>query len=61
MGLVAARRSAVADIDADPDSGQTTIVLIGFVLVTLLLVVTVLAITSVYVGSGSCSRSRTGP
>lgn len=34
----------------DPDSGQTTIVLIGFALVTLLLVVTVMAITSVYVG-----------
>ena len=34
----------------DPDSGQTTIVMIGFALVTLLLVVTVMAITSVYVG-----------
>ena len=34
----------------DPDAGQTTIVLVGFALVTLLLVVTVLAITSVYVG-----------
>ncbi len=34
----------------DPDSGQTTIVLIGFALVTLLLVITVMAITSVYVG-----------
>lgn len=49
-GLVAARRSAVTNGDADPDSGQTTIVLIGFALVTLLLVVTVLAITTVYVG-----------
>ncbi|WP_243635595.1 pilus assembly protein TadG-related protein [Kocuria tytonicola] len=34
----------------DPDAGQTTIVLIGFALVTLLLVVTVMAVTSVYVG-----------
>ncbi|MCG7431462.1 pilus assembly protein TadG-related protein [Kocuria indica] len=34
----------------DPDSGQTTIVMIGFALVTLLLVITVMAITSVYVG-----------
>lgn len=34
----------------DPDAGQTTVVLIGFALVSLLLVVTVLAITSVYVG-----------
>ena len=50
MSHVAARRSAAADGDADPDGGQTTIVLIGFALVTLLLVVTVLAITSVYVG-----------
>ena len=34
----------------DTDAGQTTVVLIGFALVSLLLVVTVLAITSVYVG-----------
>ena len=40
---------APADLE-DPDSGQTTIVLIGFALVTLLLVITVMAITSVYVG-----------
>lgn len=39
-----------AEPDEDPDAGQTTIVLIGFALVSLLLVVTVLAITSVYVG-----------
>ncbi|GAA2108387.1 pilus assembly protein TadG-related protein [Kocuria atrinae] len=32
------------------DSGQTTIVLLGFTLVTLLLVITIMAITSVYIG-----------
>ncbi|RKQ37175.1 hypothetical protein C1C97_003405 [Kocuria tytonis] len=43
--------AATAAQREDTDSGQTTIVLIGFALVTLLLVVTVLAITSVYVGT----------
>lgn len=32
------------------DEGQTTIVLLGFTLVTLLLAITIMAITSVYVG-----------
>lgn len=32
------------------DAGQTTIVLLGFTLVTLLLVITIMAITSVYIG-----------
>lgn len=32
------------------DNGQTTVVLLGFTLVTLLLTITIMAITSVYVG-----------
>ena len=34
----------------DREAGQTTVVLLGFMLVTLLLTITVMAVTSVYVG-----------
>ncbi|CAL8898584.1 pilus assembly protein TadG-related protein [Kocuria varians] len=46
--LAALRRARAAGEDSD--AGQTSIVLIGFALVSLLLVVTVMAVTSVYVG-----------
>lgn len=44
-----ARCKRLADQE-DPEAGQTTVVLLGFTIVVLLLTVTVMAITAVYVG-----------
>ena len=49
-GIVAGLWGRFHGDPGERDDGQTTIVLLGFTLVTLLLTITIMAITSVYIG-----------